>query len=354
MKKMFHLQRLVVLMFGLIFVMQDGRNPARQAIFGDRILERITPDNVAQIQQLAVYDQGDVCVATFSPRSSLLAASRGGEIALLDIAKNTDVRTLATEHRAVSSVVFSADGTRVAATSTTDCGDTSVRVWDVATGAMIFEGLRDFGHMAAGVAFSPDGDLLAVGTGCAFNIPGSASVKVWDLETGAQVFDLAMPSFVSDLAFSPDGSLLAVASSDGVVRLLNTTVGNVQAELYGGHSYLSSLAFSADGTRLVSAGEHTRLWDIAALQPLFRLGEPAGAVNAVAFSADGKLLVTGDSSHALAFRDAATGDTLALQEAGPFGNAVYSVSFNADNTMLATCGHDHMLRLWGVEQQWRF
>jgi WD40 repeat protein len=65
------------------------------------------------------------------------------------------------------------------------------------------------------MAFSPDGTLLASGSGFV-----DWTVRLWDVATGEVVRTLERHTGnVSSVAFSPDGRLLASGSSDDTVRL---------------------------------------------------------------------------------------------------------------------------------------
>jgi WD40 repeat protein len=88
--------------------------------------------------------------------------------------------------------------------------DSTVRLWDVATGRTTAV-LEPREHYVLCVALSPDGRTLATG-----NLAG----RLWDLGTGRVVAVLRdHTDLVDAVAFSPDGRTLATASSDRTVRL---------------------------------------------------------------------------------------------------------------------------------------
>ncbi|HEY1001218.1 MAG TPA: CHAT domain-containing protein [Streptosporangiaceae bacterium] len=117
-------------------------------------------------------------------------------------------RTLTGHTDWVYGVAFSPDGRLLATASF----DGTARVWDLATG----EQRRTLtGHInwVYGVAFSPDGRLLATAS-------ADMTARVWDLATGGHLRTLTgRTDWVRDVAFSPDGRLLATASDDKTARL---------------------------------------------------------------------------------------------------------------------------------------
>ena len=132
-----------------------------------------------------------------------------------------------------------------------------------------------------GVAFSPDGKLMAIAY-------GNGTIRQWNLVTdSAYGSPLPAGSSVSGLAFSPDGKLLASADTDGTVQLWNPATGQpVRSPLPAGSS-VTGVAFSPDGKLLASAGTDgtVQLWNPATGQPV---GPPlltGSSVSGVAFSA---------------------------------------------------------------------
>src|SRR5262249_7969120 len=120
-------------------------------------------------------------------------------------------------------IAFSPDGKKLA---TAPASENAVKVWDVATG----KELATFKHAdpVVGGASSPDGKTVA-----AAYRGKAAHVKLWDLATGKERASLKGPvSAFGALAFSPDGQVLAVAGRvddngdlDNVVRLWDPATG---------------------------------------------------------------------------------------------------------------------------------
>ncbi len=89
---------------------------------------------------------------------------------------------------------------------------------------------------------------------------------------------LKQSSAVLSLSFSPDGKLLATSGKDSKVRLWNVRTAQLDKVL-SGPAYINAIrkvAFSADGKTLVSASEKARLWDVATgkLRRAFSVANP--------------------------------------------------------------------------------
>jgi WD40 repeat protein len=136
-----------------------------------------------------------------------------------------------------------------------------VRLWDVATRQPLEPLL--IGHTAsvASVAFSPDGQTLASGS-------GDGTIRLWDVATRQSLEPPLTGHFypVHSVAFSPDGQTLASGSEDRTMRLWDVANRRPLGPPLIGHTApVWSVAFSPDGQTLASSGGDTAiiLWDVS-------------------------------------------------------------------------------------------
>ena len=119
---------------------------------------------------------------------------------------------------------------------------------------------------------------------------------------------------VWSVAFSPDGTRIVSGGEDGTVRLW-TLDGKPAAKPFKGHEGgVWSVAFSPDGTRIVSGGEDgtVRLWTLDGKPAAEPFKGHDGSVRSVAFSPDGTRIVSGGEDGTVRVWDIASGKTLHL------------------------------------------
>lgn len=253
-------------------------------------------------------------------------------------------------NRAVASLAFSPDGTRLASSS----WDNSVVLLNVAQAEPNVADTLD--GSPSGVAFSPDGKLLAAGN-------PDGNVLLWDV-TGAKParkFTLAghrqRPIAVE---FSPTGQMFASGSFRPVLRLWK--LDDVEPEAWAALANeedapavgVSALAFRGDGKLLAAGsllGKHTlRFWDAAGSYLEEKFFHPAKA-RVVRFAPAQPLLAfVGDDATIHLWRiDGERAEKLLVLKghaARPFPPAVKALAFNPAGTRLASAGPDRKVILW--------
>src|SRR5262245_16698590 len=217
----------------------------------------------------------------FTPDGKLLfSAGREQILRAWDPATGKQVREVPGPADGVSAIAVSSDGKLLAGAGMSD----DVLLWEAATGREIRR-LHGQRRVGISVAFSPKGDRLVSG--------GLGAAHVWDVATGKALHTLPVEIDAVAVAFSPDGRHVATGST-GVV-LWDAETGKPVHKLTGEGNHVNAVAFSPDGRALLSAvlNGPVAAWDVATGKPLPGLpGNPRG-VCALAFSADGKLLATG-------------------------------------------------------------
>lgn len=194
--------------------------------------------------------------------NTLALGKHEGAVKLIDAKSGRRVAMLRGHKGHVDSVVFSLDGTMLAAGARGGENSSSgtVKVWEFPPKALDIVAQRSLNtfHVPSGggihLAFSPDGQTLAVGS--------DEGVNLLDVDTGENV---ATPqqSFSPVVAFSPDGRLLASNSPDGI-RLWDVSMRKTVMTLHSGEwSSGSPVAFSPDGDTIIAGTSSGKiiLWD---------------------------------------------------------------------------------------------
>ena len=286
-----------------------------------------------------------------SPDGRRLAVGVGNTIALWELDAHRQTAVLHAHTNTVNYLMFSPDSQTLASAS----NDGKARLWNVGANSPEPVVALNVGQRALCLAYSFDGVLLAVGV-------AESVVQLWDVSTPTAPRELpplkGMTSWAGGLAFSPTTQLLASGVGSEIILWDLDTQGNATStkrlrEVRGSLGVIDTVAFSLDGRMLVSAGSdrNLTLWDLSGRgrEPV-KLKGHEGEVCSAGFSADGKVVASASYDGAVKLWDVSSPWPAARQMS--HGDWLYAVAFSPDSRFLASVAQhptlNGTLKLWDV------
>ncbi len=293
---------------------------------------------------------GPVRALAYAPGDALTLASAGDDrtVRLWNPATAQNWSTLRGHRHAVHLLAFSPDGGRLVSGG----GDRFLCLWDVALGRRqaVFE---MYGGEYTALAFRPNGQTVVAGHHYdELFLRRGGSLVTWDAANlNEPAGEVRWPRSITDLAFSPDDQTLVVAEVGQVVRLWAWgTTGRRQSALHHFRGSVRRVAFAPAGDEpplAVATGCTVELWDAGLGERLAVLKGHRRPVRALAFSPDGRLLLSAGADRTVRLWDVAAG-----RERACFNwkiGAVHAVAFAPDGMTAAAGGDKPHVVIWDVD-----
>ncbi|HQR35229.1 MAG TPA: AAA-like domain-containing protein [Blastocatellia bacterium] len=341
-------------------ILNSGGATISRALFfpdGKRLLCSL-PDGTLQVrdsvsQQLLAVLKGHTGVnqaLRFSPDGTILATGNYDRTVRLWSAEGDDdneITTIKGHGSAVNSLAWSADGKYLASGS----ADGSLKIWGIESLVAPELARKSVKRFRASVFM--DGNKPVV-----FGVTKANEMKLWSLDSGQPLVTFEAGDHSLDSSevltgvFSFDGKMLATSFGDpahrGPIKLWDTTSGRLIKTLTRHSDYVYNMAFSPDGKQLISGdvGNTEYLWNVTTGQPSELPKQQSNYSFRATFSPGGNLLAVALTNGAVSLIDVASRKLLRVFEGHT--QVVKAIAFSADGKMLATGGDDNMLRLWDV------
>jgi WD40 repeat protein len=275
--------RLFLLFTLLVFAAMQNWGEAKA-----KLAPTVLPEGAPDIEWAQMGHSSRVISVPFSPDAQLLASGGGGQVKLWRVTDGALARAIKLVYGSANSVAFSPDGQTLAVG--TSALNNNLSFFRVADGELLRTVSAHY-NGTTGVAFTPDGALLVSGG-------RDRTVKIWRASDGALINTFDQGIRVLSIAVSPDGQVAAAGSGNGEIKLWRIADGAPLGSLTGHTDYVLSLAFSANGAMLASGGadDSVRVWAIPTRSLIHTITIPnSGTATSIAFSRDGQTVVAGTS-----------------------------------------------------------
>lgn len=318
-----------------------------------------------------------------SPDGKVLVSGMwGGMLKSFDLPSGQERRAFIGHSSLVRQVAISPDGRTAVSAGT----DKLVHIWDL-WGAPAQHSWGYTGGAINGVGFTPDGLL-------AFTATSAGSMELWDIASEQTLYTARPPGFliiasvlcpdghtvlagglpgvvlvdltghkpplamnghtesIECVAVSPDGKLGLSGSYDKTARVWDLSNG-AQLRSLPHNGAVNSAAFSADGRLAVTGGlGGVRLWDAVTWKELRAIGKPgtdlAGPCSSALFSPDSRSILVGTQAGTVKLFDCDTGAERRTF-AGAHTRIVGCLAFSRDGRLAVSGSDDHTIRMWNVE-----
>jgi WD40 repeat protein len=245
----------------------------------------------------------------------------------------------------VSSVAVLPDRRRMV----TGSEDKILRLWDIKEGVMLKRMKRHGGFVWA-LAVSRDGQLIASGG-------QDGELIAWDGDTGEPLTEVITvhTDWILSLDFSPDDKMLATGSYDRTARLWNTKTWQEQGNSIQCGNLVRCVRYSPSGEHLAIATiSNIQIWKLGTRECVAKFQAATSGINfSLAWTPDGtRILSSGQGGEDYTIRE---WGSLTWQRVGDpwegHSHGIRAIALNSNGTLVASASEDNHVRLWRLSDR---
>lgn len=270
-----------------------------------------------------------------NPRTEeLLSASADGNIITWD--GNTVANRYEGHNGMVWDLAYDNDG----ATFYSASADSTVIAWDTASRAIVDDLQTDIDDLTA-MAINTESENLAIGS-------ADRTILQRNLADGTvNRFSTLHTDSVNDLAYSPDGTII-LSAGDTRVLVWDALTGFNEARMTGHTEKVQTVAYHPTEPLAISGSSDNSiiLWDLETYEMIRAYRGHSGTVLEVAFSPDGETFASASADRDVIVWDVESGEM--LHNFTDHRDVVYSVNYSPDGDMLASGSNDNTIYLYDM------
>jgi WD40 repeat protein len=266
----------------------------------------------------------------------VVTASNDGDVIVWEADTGKELLSLGGHAGRVIRVDWSPDGLYIATAS----DDATARIWDGTTGDELLV-LSGHTNWVWSVDWSPDGKRLATAS-------EDGTVRIWDALTGVELSDIRLANPVWQATWSPAGLNLATTSASGLAQVWDFASGKLIFSLQGITEDQFDIAWSPDGKKLITTGGEAataRIWNTLPLHKT--LPDGPGQAFWVSWSPDGnRIAVVYSFERTIIIWNAWTGEKILTITGHPNGFQIQDVFWSPDGTKIVTTAWENLAKVW--------